>query len=275
MLYTSPARHGSPGATWRHSRHSHIQSSTPSTLARSPLGSTTPLSAALACVSHTPRSVPCPPESAPSDGSSLASSVLQVTAASSCAINSPTSASLPGAACAAPSPPAASRRYASKACETSLLMSRGLASAASYVACAACTSAVSPPMVRASCTPCAGGGPPGTGMGPPGTTGGAPRGMAGSGAEVAYGGGRVAVDPARGTARGGSVICAPGAPTGAVRPAALWVTRCASPYASPGCSTPSPGAGADGGADVACAPRAAVGSPTCAVGGTGTACCGG
>ena len=145
MLYTSPAGHGSPGATWRHSWHSHIHSSTPSALACSPLGSTTPLSIVFACVCCTPRSVPCPTESAPSDSSSLASSVLGATAASACAINSPTSASLPGAACAAPSPPAASRWYASKACASSSLMSRGPSAAASCVACGACTSAVGPP----------------------------------------------------------------------------------------------------------------------------------
>ena len=46
-------------------------------------------------------------------------------------------------------------------------MSHGRAAAASCVACAVCTSAVGPPMGGASCTPCAGGGPPGTGMPPP------------------------------------------------------------------------------------------------------------
>ena len=82
---------------------SHIQSSTPSSLARSPVGSTAPLPIACACASGTPRHESCPPESTLSDGSFLASSVLGATGASSCAISSPTSASLPGAAGAAPS----------------------------------------------------------------------------------------------------------------------------------------------------------------------------
>ena len=152
---------------------------------------------------------------------------------------------------------------------------RGRVLAASCVACAACTSAVITPMGGASCTPCAGSGRPGTGMGPPGTAGGAPCGMAGSGAGVACVGGSVAVGPARGTARASSVVCASGIQTDVFPPAALWGPRCVSPSDSPGCLTPRPGAGTDGGADVAWAPRAAtVGSPACAAGGIVTASCG-
>ena len=65
MLYASPAGHGSLGATWRHSRHSHIQSSTPAPLARLPLSSTTPLPSAGACASGTPRPASCPPTQPP------------------------------------------------------------------------------------------------------------------------------------------------------------------------------------------------------------------
>ena len=125
MLYASPAGHGSPGATWRHSRHSHIQSSTPSPLARLPLGSTTPLPSASVCASGTPRPASCPPEATTSDGFSLAPSALGATAASACAISLPASAPLPGPSGAAPSLPAAVRRYASRACASSSLMSRG------------------------------------------------------------------------------------------------------------------------------------------------------
>ena len=111
-------------------------------------------------------------------------------------------------------------------------------------------------MGGASCTLCAGGGPPGTSTGPPGTTGGAPCGEAdsalGSGAGVACGGVPVATGPSRGTARGGPVGCAPVVPTGVIPHAVLWGTRCAAPYDSAGCCTPSPGVGADGGTDAAC-----------------------
>ena len=82
---------------------------------------------------------------------------------------------------------------------------------------------------------------------------------------------------ARGTARGGAVACAPGAPTEAVPAAAPWGTRCASSCDPPSCWTPGPGAGTDGGADAAddADEAATVGPPTGAAGGTGTACCGG
>ena len=84
MLYASPAGHGSPGATWRHSRHSHIQSSTPSPLSRLPLGSTTPPPSAGACAYGTPRPASCPPDATTSDGFSLAPSALGAIAASAC-----------------------------------------------------------------------------------------------------------------------------------------------------------------------------------------------
>ena len=101
--------------------------------------------------------------------------------------------------------------------------------------------------------------------------------MAGSGAGAACGGGPVVVGPATGTARGGAVVYAPGAPAGAVPPAAPWGTRCTSPCDSPGCWIPGAGAGTDGGADVAddADDAATVGPPPAAAGGTGTACCGG
>ena len=161
-------------------------------------------------------------------------------------------------------------------------MSGGRAAAASYAAGAACTSAGSPLIGGASCTPCARGGPAGINTGPPGTTGagGAPCGTADSarcsGAGVAHGGVPVAAGPARGTFRGGPIGGAPVVPTGAIPPAVSWDTRCASPYDSAGCCTPSPGVGADGSAGAACALSAvAIGVPAFAVAGTGTACCGG
>ena len=51
-------------------------------------------------------------------------------------------------------------------------------------------------------------------MGPPCATGGAPHDTAAPGAGAARGGGPVVVGAARGTARGGAVVCAPGAPNG-------------------------------------------------------------
>ena len=85
------------------------------------------------------------------------------------------------------------------------------------------------------------------------------------------------VGPARGTAKGGADVCAPGLPKRAVPPAATWGTRCASPCDSLSCRTPGPGASTDGGADVGDDGDDAtnVGPPTGAAGGTGTACCGG
>ena len=256
---------------------SHIQSSTPSSLARSPVGSTAPLPIACACASGTPRHESCPPESTLSDGSFLASSVLGATGASSCAISSPTSASLPGAAGAAPSLPAAARRYTSRASGSSSLMSRGPAAAASCAASSACSPAVGPPMGAAPCCPCVGGGPLGTGLGPLGTTGGAPCRTAGSGIGTVRGGDPAAVGLRRGTARGGAVACAPQVPAGAVLSASPRGTLCASPCNTPSCWVPSPGAGTgtDGGADVADDANnaaTAVGPPTDAAGGTVTAC---
>ena len=176
MLYASPAGHGTPGATWRHSRHSHIQSSTPSSLARLPLGSTTPPPSAGVCASGTPRPASCPPEATTSDGFTLAPSALGAKAASACAISSPASA--PSGV--ALSLPAAVSRYASRACASSSLMSRGPATAASCAASPACSPAVGLPMGAAPCIPRVGGGPPPgtTGSGPVGTMGGAPRGTA-------------------------------------------------------------------------------------------------
>ena len=156
-------------------------------------------------------------------------------------------------------------------------MSRGPAAAAFCAASSARSPAVGPPMGAAPCSPCVGGGPLGTGLGPLGTTGGAPRGTAGSGTGTVRSGDSAAVGLGRGTARGGAVACAPGVPAGAVLPASPWGTLCASPCNTPSCWVPSPGAGTgtDGGADVAHdadEAATAVGPPTDAAGGTGTAC---
>ena len=187
---------------------------------------------------HTPPAS-CPPGATTSDGFSLAPSALGATAASACAISSPASAPLPGPFGAAPSLPAAVRRYASRACASSSLMSHGPATAASCAASPACSPAVGLPTGAAPCIPrVAGGPPPGTtGSGPVGTTAGAPRGTAGSGTGTVRGGDAATVCPGWGTARGGAAAGAP------ILPASPGGTPRASPCDAPCCWAPRPGAG--------------------------------